>query len=106
MAHFFIVVPQKQTPLYDLAESENREALESFTLYAEGGESDNSGNYYSGYSWYQRAYGLPLNRFVFRAYLRFYLNPVRVLRILKRVPHRALFYSFKAFIKMIFIRLK
>ena len=90
VAHFFIVVPQKETPMYDQAMQENAEALEEFTKEAESGVAT---TYYSSQSWYQRAYGIPINRHLTMAFLRFYFSPTRIWRILMRVPTRSLFDS-------------
>lgn len=89
VAHFFIVVPQKETPLYDIAMQENPETLEAFTTAIEG----ESTTYYSSNSWYQRTYGVPLNRHLTLAFLRFYLSPTRIWRIWTRVPKRSIFDS-------------
>jgi radical SAM superfamily enzyme YgiQ (UPF0313 family) len=90
VAHFFIVVPQKETPMYEQARLENAKALDDFTEEAESGVST---TYYSSQSWYQRAYDIPINRYLTLAFVRFYLSPVRIWRILTRVPPRSLFDS-------------
>ncbi len=90
VAHFFIAVPQKHTLLYDQAKEENAGALDEFMREAESGGST---TYYTDRSWYQRAYGVPLNRYLTWAIFRFYFSPARVLRILRHVPLRSILDS-------------
>lgn len=49
-------------------------------------------DYFTGRSRYERETGVPLNRMVFRAYLRFYF-PWRIVRLLRRLPRPLLFLS-------------
>ncbi len=74
MAHFFFVVPQKGTPLYDLAQREAPGALEKVSLR----------DYYTEQPWYQLAYGVDMNRIISRAVFRFHGKPSRILAIAKR----------------------
>ena len=77
-AHFFAVVPQRGTPIYDMAMQENDEA----TIAMNTLDSD-ANDYNGGGSWYQLAYGYPLRRFLFFGMLRFYFYPPRMLRLLR-----------------------
>lgn len=90
LANFFTVTPQPKTPLYPLAEKENRQALELVTYNNESG----GGSHRSG-SWYQEAHDFPLDRLVRMTVFRFYLSPKRMWRIWKRVPKTVLWASFK-----------
>ncbi len=89
VAHFFIVVPQKETPLYELAKQEDSETLQQFTLDQESGNT----TYYSSQSWYQRTYGIPLNRHLMLAFIRFYGSPVRIYKMLTLIPAMSLLDS-------------
>ena len=93
VAHFFVVVPQKETPLYALAESENADTTEQFTIDQESSDT----TYYSSASWYQRTYGVPLNKHLMSAFIRFYFSPVRIWRMLTLIPPRSLFHSAMTF---------
>ncbi len=97
VAHFFIVVPQKETPLYDLAMNENADSLEAFTAMQEGENT----TYYSAQSWYQMAYGTPLNKYLTYAFVRFYFSPYRILRILRQIPFKSLLGSVTALLGII-----
>jgi len=88
IAHFFIVVPQKETPMYTLAMKEGSETLEKFTE-----EAESDAPYYSPNSWYQRTYGIQLNRYLALAILRFYFSPRRIWRIWTKVPKKSIFDS-------------
>jgi radical SAM superfamily enzyme YgiQ (UPF0313 family) len=83
-AYFFCVVPQPKTPLWETAAREAPEAVLLASRDEEEGE-----NYRSASTWYERAYGFPLNRYIERTYRRFYLRPRRLLRVLRRVPPRS-----------------
>lgn len=85
IASFFQVIPQPETPLYDLALGENADALRETDQDEEEG-----GNYRGSFSWYERAYGFPLRRYVWKANLRFHLSPKRIWRVARRVPTRSL----------------
>lgn len=80
-AFFFSVVPQANTPIYNLAMQESPAA----TLGAAEDERD-VGDYASMQSWYSRAYGHDLHMIVGNAATRFYLHPPRVLRLLRIYP--------------------
>jgi radical SAM superfamily enzyme YgiQ (UPF0313 family) len=76
-AAFFTVIPQPQTPLYDLAKEAAPAALEQV----------NQDDYYQGRSWYELATGFPLRYVTTFAVLAFYfLSPLRMLRILRSIP--------------------
>lgn len=77
-AHFFAVVPQANTPIYEQAMSAAPEA----TLGTAQDERD-KGDYNSMEPWYTRAYGHDLHSIMSRAVMRFYMHPARVLRILR-----------------------
>ena len=88
LAQFFTVIPQPHTPIYDLAKSENHEALARFE------RRDLAGlGYYSKFSWYGEAYGYPLNRLVVSTWIRFYLNPRRIWKVFTRTPKKSLFFA-------------
>jgi radical SAM superfamily enzyme YgiQ (UPF0313 family) len=74
MAHFFFVVPQKGTPLFELAQKESPDALKTVAMR----------DYYSDQPWYQMAYGVDMSRIRRRAFRRFYLTPARILAIIRR----------------------
>jgi radical SAM superfamily enzyme YgiQ (UPF0313 family) len=77
-ATFFSVIPQKGTPIYELARRESASALETVFMT----------DYYSDVPWYQLAYGLDLLRIRRKAMRRFYLTPTRVLRLLRLATPR------------------
>lgn len=79
-AHFFTVVPQPGTPLYDLARIEGPAALES-----------SDGAYHASEScWYQRAYGYPLRTVVTLVTVVFHLHPRRLLGVVRGMGLRGL----------------
>jgi len=77
-AGFFIVVPQKGTPLYSLAMQEGPEALEALS----------DGGYYESKSWYELTHRFPLGLVVGLSYVAFFLSPGRLLRLLREVGWR------------------
>lgn len=77
---FFAVVPQPQTPIYDMALEEAPEVTEGLA------GDERSKLYTDGRPWYQLAYGFDLEREISLAGLRFYLQPRRLMRILCRYP--------------------
>lgn len=77
-AHFFTVVPQRGTPIYDMAMKENPQA----TIALDSLDSD-SNDYNGVNSWYQLAYGYSLRRLLFVGMLCFYFYPPRMLRLLR-----------------------
>lgn len=83
--HFFTVIPQPQTPIYDQA---LREAPEVTVRQA---REERSAGYDYPRPWYARAYGYDLEKKVARAYLRFYLHPPRLWRIVCLYSPRVLF---------------
>jgi radical SAM superfamily enzyme YgiQ (UPF0313 family) len=91
LAYFFQVVPQPATPLWDLALQEAGEE----PLRAAMHDEEEGSTYRSGQSWYERAYGFPLEKYIRSCYAKFYLRPGRVSRILRRAPTKSLFYGFK-----------
>jgi radical SAM superfamily enzyme YgiQ (UPF0313 family) len=96
IAHFFQVVPQPETPLYDLAKREDAVALEDLQ------KDELTGGIYRGSaSWYERAYGYPLKDAVKRNNYRFYFKPSRILRALMRAPWRCLPQTFFRFVSML-----
>ncbi len=79
-AFFFSVVPQPQTPIYDLAMQEAPDLTEMLARHERGQM------YTGGYSWYSHVYGFDLEREISLAGLRFYLKPSRLLRALQVYP--------------------
>jgi anaerobic magnesium-protoporphyrin IX monomethyl ester cyclase len=76
-AAFFTVIPQPETPLYDLAKNADEKALAQV----------NQDDYYQGRSWYELATGFPLRFVTTFAVLAFYfLSPLRMLRIFRSIP--------------------
>ncbi len=98
LANFFTVTPQPETPLYNLAEKENRSALITATQLNESG----GGSHRSGGSWYQVAHNYPLDHLIRKTIFRFYFSPKRVLRILRLVPKKVLWSSFKIWLRLSF----
>lgn len=96
IAQFFLVTPQPETPLYELAEKESPEALRQLEEAIENGDAGG----YSSLSWYERAYGYPLDDRRRQAMLRFYFNPVRILKLLLRIPPKSYWISFMRFLQM------
>jgi radical SAM superfamily enzyme YgiQ (UPF0313 family) len=80
-AFFFSVIPQPNTPIYALAMTENPEATLS---YAKDERDD--GDYNSIAPWFNRAYGYDLHSAIGRGFVRFYLHPRRVLKLVRRYP--------------------
>jgi len=95
-ASFFTVTPQPETPLYPLAEKENPEALKRLLAAEEAGEGGN----YNNVSWYEDAYGFPLDKLRRRATLRFYANPVRAYKLIRAMPLRSFILSVKRFLQV------
>lgn len=91
-ASFFTVVPQPGTPLHTLAKQEDAEAL---ALLRDNG-------YYMNNSWYKMAYGYPLSLVTRLAYLGFYLNPPRFVRIIRTLPMSAIQRGVDAWIAVLF----
>jgi len=92
-AGFFSVVPQRGTRIYDLAMSENSEALKKISM----------DDYYSDTTWYSEAYRIDLKKIQKKAFLKFYLtNPKRILRILKFTRFKALLFGIYDLIKITF----
>ena len=84
-AGFFLVIPQRGTPMFDLARDENREAIEKVLI----------GDYYSASCWYREAYGIEIQKLQRNGYLRFYLSrPKRILRIIRSVSLAQLMIGF------------
>jgi anaerobic magnesium-protoporphyrin IX monomethyl ester cyclase len=76
-ATFFSVVPQPETPMYDLAKRVDADALARV----------NQDDYYMGRSWYELATGFSIRRLSSFAFLAFYLlSPARLLRIATSIP--------------------
>ncbi|MFZ5722957.1 MAG: B12-binding domain-containing radical SAM protein [Pseudomonadota bacterium] len=85
------VTPQNNTPIYDLAMGESPTATQTLAR-----EEIDGGDYNSLEPWYSRAYGFDLHAKITYAYLRFYLHPPRMLRLLRHygivpVAHASLF---------------
>ncbi|MDF2445492.1 MAG: Radical domain protein [Moraxellaceae bacterium] len=78
-AFFFSVIPQPNTPIYTLAMKENPEATLSFAK-----DERDDGDYNSLSPWYSRAYGYDLHSAIGRGFVRFYLHPRRVLKLVRR----------------------
>lgn len=77
-AHFFSVVPQPGTPIYDQALSVSKSATEIISSL----ESD-GGDYGASTTWYQLAYGFNLRAMLVKGIFRFYFHPPRLLKYLK-----------------------
>jgi len=76
-ATFFSVIPQPETPLYDLAKRQNAAALAEVTQE----------DYYAHRAWYELATGVSIRRLSSLAYIAFYpLSPTRLWRMLTRIP--------------------
>lgn len=93
-AGFYLVIPQENTPLHELAKSVAPVALEHVTLR----------DYYSDVPWYQHAYGIDLRKIQRRAFRRFYLRPRRVWRIISAVGTESLVKGLAIFVKIATIR--
>lgn len=77
-AAFAAVVPQNNTPIYELAMQESRTATTTLAR-----DEIDGGDYNSLEPWYSRAYGFNLHAKITLAYLRFYFHPPRMWRLLK-----------------------
>ncbi len=97
--YFFCVVPQPATPMYDLARQEAPEALEAASR-----DEENGANYRSSLTWYERAYGFPLSKFIDRTYRRFYLAPRRLYRVFRRVLSKSWRLGSERLVKTIVFR--
>jgi radical SAM superfamily enzyme YgiQ (UPF0313 family) len=87
-AVFSAVVPQRNTPIYDLAMKESPEATMNLAR-----EEMDDGDYNALEPWYTRAYGYDLHATISKAYLRFYFHPPRMLRIIRRYGLMSLLYG-------------
>lgn len=74
MAHFFCVVPQQGTPIYDLALRESPDAVKKIAIT----------DYHSRTPWYQVAYGVDMQKIRRSALIRFYFRPSQFLPIARR----------------------
>ena len=91
MASFFTVVPQPETPLYDLALQEGAKGLEALKHQ----------NYY-GQGWYELSTGFPLNLVVKLSVISFYfLSPRRVHRLFRVLGIRRAGRAFYQFLSLI-----
>lgn len=77
-AAFAAVIPQNNTPIYELAMKESSSATTSLAR-----DEIDGGDYNSLEPWYSRAYGFNLHGKITRAYMRFYFHPPRMLRLLR-----------------------
>lgn len=100
LAFFFTVTPQPETPLFELARSEDAASL----VLAERDERRGQG-YRADQAWYQLAYGYDLARAVRYAYARFFLSPRRVWHVLTRVPSRSLLAGLGSLVRFVVRRL-
>lgn len=98
-AYFFCVIPQPATPMYDLAKREAPEALN-----AAWQDEEQGANYRSVQTWYERAYGFPLSRYVESVYRRFYLTPKRLWRVVRRVPPKSWWLGSQRLVRTIVLR--
>jgi hypothetical protein len=78
-AAFFVVTPQKKTELYDITRSEYPDFAQDFRY---------SGFYYGRNTYYEAVCGKPLKRIQAFAFIRFYLNFKRMLKLYIRVPRK------------------
>lgn len=92
IAFIFQVNFQPGTPIFPLAEKENAKALEE--------RLTDEGTYTVALSWYERAYGYPLQKMIRSANLKFFLHPKRIWRILERVPKKMLLKLFLQWLKL------
>lgn len=76
-AFFFAVIPQPQTPIYAQAMKEAPIATDM------AARDERQMTYGSPMPWYSRAYGYDLEGKVSRAYMRFFLHPPRLVRLLR-----------------------
>lgn len=97
LAYFFTVIPQPNTPLFELALKENK----AITLDA---ARVDSGSYRAYASWYERVYGYPLGKAIRSANIRFYFTPRRVLHVLRHWSLRSLWVTFRVFLQVVFNR--
>lgn len=78
---FFAVVPQPNTPIYNLALQAAPDAAKSLAQ-----DERNNALYDSSRPWFTRAYGHDLQKIINDAYIRFYFYPPRLLRLLRNYP--------------------
>lgn len=83
-AHFFSVVPQPGTPIYEQAMAVSKSATEIISSL----ESD-GGDYGASTTWYQLAYGFNLRAMLVKGIFRFYFHPPRLLKYLQVYGSRA-----------------
>jgi radical SAM superfamily enzyme YgiQ (UPF0313 family) len=81
---FFVVVPFKGTPLYDLAEQDV--GPEKMALLKDQ-------NYIAPITYYMLSTGYNVRRLQRLVYLRFWMNPVRMMRLFKSAPRKMLWLS-------------
>ncbi|MDF3030073.1 MAG: Radical domain protein [Moraxellaceae bacterium] len=95
---FFAVVPQPNTPIHELAMKVCPDATNSLAR-------DERMNvlYGSRQPWYSRAYGHDLHRTISNAYVRFYLYPPRLFRLLCSYPLYNLVYGMLGLMKHILV---
>jgi len=82
-ASFFAVTPQKNTRLYNMAVETYPGLRLEFT----------EAQYYSGKKVYERLLGLGIRNIQKKAYRRFYLSPLRMYNIFRKVPRRIFIFS-------------
>jgi hypothetical protein len=97
LAYFFTVIPQPNTPLFDLA----LQANEGITLDA---ARVDSGSYRAYASWYERVYGYPLGKAIRWANIHFYFRPRRVVEVLRHWSISSLWVTFRVFLQVVFNR--
>ena len=83
-AAFFIVTPQKNTKLYDMAK-------EIFPGIEQ--EFDHSSYYYGKSRYYEKCCSKPLKLIQSYAFIRFYLDPARMLRLYRKVPRKEFLFN-------------
>ena len=79
LANFHIVTPQKTTELYDMVKSKNPQ----FAL-----DLDRTNYYISDKAYKEKIVKLPLERLLATAYLKFFLNPRRLIKIWSRTKRK------------------
>ncbi len=94
LASFFKVVPQPGTELFN-------QAVQAFPQLQ--GKYD-SYDYYSVGSYFEEMTGINLHRYQKMAYLRFYMNPVRVYKLIRLMPRKI--YILKGLLALVQICLK
>lgn len=84
-ASFFIAYPQRATELFNLVKKTYSEF--------DGNLPFSSYNYFDRNDKYEKMLGIPLKKIQRYAFLKFYINPVRVIKIFKKIPRKNGFFE-------------